>query len=103
MEAKPEIIFKFDMNSSIEEEISRKGWCNAFIVVLPDKSEYELIFYDPVRLMQDIKATMERTNLFAEPGLIVIEDVTKKNMEDAVFKIWKAGYFDSLKPINSGL
>ncbi len=35
----------------------------------------------------------------AEPGLIILPEVTREAMENVVRQLWKQGYFKSLKPL----
>jgi hypothetical protein len=72
-----------------------KGYRNDGIVELPDNRRFSVCFYDAVRLAQDIS----EEKIIAEIGLIVLEEVTRESMEDAVLKLWKLNYFDHLKPI----
>jgi hypothetical protein len=94
METKPILIYDFDI-SLYGDEIKMKGYCNGVVVVLPDHSKFKVAFYDPVRLAQDLKDE----GYIAEPGLIVIQDVTNENIERAVYELWLGGYFEELKPI----
>jgi hypothetical protein len=54
-----------------------------------------LYFYDPVRLAQDL----EVEEIMFEVGLTIVKDVTKENIEKAVAKMWKEGFFDKLKEV----
>jgi hypothetical protein len=94
MEVKPILSYNFDV-SLYEDEIQMKGYCNDVIITLSDYSKYKVCFYDPVRLAQDL----EEENYIAEPGLIIIKEVSIKNMENAVHELWLGGYFDDLKAI----
>lgn len=94
MEIKPIISFNFDIEH-YEDEIRMKGYCNDLIVTLPDFSKYTLVFYDPVRLKQDL----EDEGYIAEVGLIVIPEVTKEDMEKTIYSLWLDGFFEKLKPI----
>ena len=94
MEAKPILNFGFDINL-YEDEVKMKGYCNDLFVILPDLSKFRVCFYDPIRLGQDVADE----GYIAESGLIVINDVTKNNMENAVYKLWLDGYFEGLKPL----
>ena len=91
MEVKPILHFDFDIILH-DDEIMTKGYCRGF-VVLPDFSKYKVCFYDSVRLGQDLKDE----NYIAEPGLIIINEVTKANMEYAIYELWLDGFFDEIK------
>ena len=57
-------------------------------------------FIDPVRLQQDMVEYGKRGEpYFAEPGLIILAEVTPKQIEQAVRGLWRQGYFSNLKPL----
>lgn len=95
MEDNPNIFFDFDIKL-YEHEVKMKGYCSNVHVVFRDGTKYLVCFYDPVRLQQDIAYD----GFIAEPGLIIIEDVTLVNMEKAVLALFKTRYFESLKPVS---
>lgn len=94
MEIKPILSYNFDI-SLYEDEIKMKGYCSDVIITLPDYSKFKVCFYDPIRLVQDL----EEEIYIAEPGLIIIQEVSLKNMEKAIHELWLGGYFDGLKAI----
>ncbi|MET0638336.1 MAG: hypothetical protein ABWZ25_20055 [Chitinophagaceae bacterium] len=96
MEVKPILSFGFDI-SLYEDEVKMKGYCNDILVILPDFTKFKVCFYDPIRLSQDL----EDEGYIAEPGLIVIKDVTRSNMERTVYELWLDGFFDSLMPLKT--
>ena len=95
MEVIHKLIYTVDMFDR-EEEIKWKGYYSDVTVVLPNSSKYKVSFYDPGRLRQEV----ESENYIAEPGLIIIKEVTKTNMEKAVYESWLDGFFESLIPID---
>jgi hypothetical protein len=96
MDIKPIISFGFDI-ALYETEVKMKGYCNDLFVMLPDLSKFKVCFYDPIRLGQDVADEA----YIGEAGLIVINDVTKDNMENAVYKLWLDGFFEGLKPLEN--
>lgn len=78
-----------------EWEVEAKGWfsearLNAF------GKEYQLNFYDPVRLAQEIASEHERGAVFYEPNLVVVKEVTRAAMEEAVDRLVSSGRVRSL-------
>ncbi|WP_019384413.1 hypothetical protein [Acinetobacter venetianus] len=62
--------------------IESKGW---IILVFTYKNEnYELSFYDPVRLMQTINDDLNSSQYFLQENLIVIPNVNKRNIENVI-------------------
>jgi hypothetical protein len=92
----PKLLFARDFSLLDEQEMLSKGYKNGVVVELPDKRQFAVCFYDPVRLSQDIK----EEKFIAEVGLIVTEQVTKEKMRIAVTALWNTGFFDSFVPIN---
>jgi hypothetical protein len=82
-------------------EILLKGWLSVQ-VELEDGERYALYFSDPIRLQQDVdEATQEGKPCFAEPGLIIVPEVTVQAIQDAVQFLWKQGFFTALQPDRS--
>jgi|SRR5580704_4082869 hypothetical protein len=57
---------------------------------------YDLMFYDPVRLRQDVESELERGEVFFEPNLVIIQSVTRANMERAAALLVESGQVASL-------
>jgi hypothetical protein len=70
-------------------------------VELEDGSRYSVFFYDPVRLAQELNDEVELgRSCIAEPGMIVISEVTEVNVRAAVAQLHREGWFAHLQPIN---
>jgi len=63
-----------------------KGYFADITLHFADKI-YELMFYDPVRLSQEINGELQRQIFFLERNLIVIPAVTRQHMEQAVAQL----------------
>ena len=51
---------------------------------------------------QDLEAETELgVSFLAEPGLIILPEVTYERMENAVRHLWSQGYFESLKSLKA--
>lgn len=90
---KPRLVFdgQFDEREAAESEA--KGYRSNVWAELANGDRYEIVFYDAVRLAQDLADE----NCIAEPGLIVVESVTQGNMQAAIERLAEEGYFDSLR------
>jgi hypothetical protein len=96
----PKLTFKYGWDEKDEVETLRKGCRSDGIVSLSDGTTYSVYFIDPVRLQQDLEEEVELGSPFlAPPGLIVIPELTRSAMENAIAQLWKRGYFDALKPL----
>lgn len=74
-------------------EIESKGWFAGLEVVIDGKT-LRPVFYDPVRLSQDINGEISSAGFFFEPFLIVIQKVTRDTIERAVTDLVKSGGLD---------
>lgn len=73
----------YDERAEAEHEL--KGFLFGVVVRDPTQGTRMLTFYDPVRLAQDIEAELSAGRPFvAERGLIVVERVTRHNIELAI-------------------
>ena len=96
------LIFEEGFEERDEYETPLKGWRGDVLVELSDGTRYRLSFFDPVRLAQELDAEVESGNPFlAEPGLIVLQRVTRENMERAALELCKRGFFETLRPIET--
>jgi hypothetical protein len=93
----PRIIFPEGFDERAAFETPLKGWLNAQIE-LADGCRYSVYFSDPIRLQQDLDEAIESERpCFAEPGLIIVPEVTVKAVQDAVQFLWQQGFFADLK------
>jgi hypothetical protein len=93
----PQVIWPTGFDERAAAESSLKGWLGAQ-VELDDGHRYVVYFSDPIRLQQDVdEAVHEGKPCFAEPGLVIVPEVTTQAIEDAVQFLWKQGFFAALK------
>ena len=94
------IHFPEDYDERGEWEVERKGWLQGVEVELAGEGRFPLFFYDPVRLAQDLEADGKQgRGALAEPGLVVIAEVTRASILSAVEELVRQRYFDHLKPL----
>jgi hypothetical protein len=95
--SRPKLTFKEEFDERLAFEVSQKGWCAIAAVELPEGGKVDVVFYSPTRLAQDLEAETKAGHPFvAEPGLIVVPDVTLAYMEAAVEQLYGQGYFEHL-------
>jgi hypothetical protein len=71
-------------------------------VELADGARYPLFFYDPVRLRQDLEADASQGRPYvAEPGMIVIPEVTRGAIRAAVGQLIQTGFFQQFTPLSA--
>jgi hypothetical protein len=96
----PKLTFKYGWDDRDDEETPMKGYRSDGIVQSSEGEIYSVYFIDPVRLQQDLEAESELGNIFlAEPGLIILPEVNREAMENAVRQLWEQGYFKFLKSV----
>jgi hypothetical protein len=78
-----------------EWEAEEKGWLQGVEVELPDGRCFPLFLYDPVRLAQALEHT---PTAVAEPGLVVLPEVTRSGILRSVPELVRRRYFDHLVP-----
>jgi hypothetical protein len=78
-----------------------RGYLSHALVELENGEQYAVDFIEPVRLAQDL-AEYIRSEIpcYAEPGLIVIPEVTLPRIQKAVNYLYDQGFFKQLKPVN---
>jgi hypothetical protein len=80
-----------------EWEVTAKGWFGEARLVMIGRS-FKLNFYDPARLSQEVESQMENGAVFFEPNLLVVQSVTKAEMQRAVDMLVKSGQITALVP-----
>src|SRR4051812_37624804 len=87
----------------VELEMTDKGYFRGPFVELEDGSRYELFFYDPVRLGQDLERMVPHGYpCVAEVNMVVVPEVTPAAIRAAVEHLVRTGYFRKLRPIAAG-
>lgn len=95
----PKLIFKEEFNERLAFDVAQKGWCGIAMVELPEGGKVDVFFYAPARLAQDLETDTRTGHPYvAEPGLIVVPEVTLPYMEVAVEQLYKQGYFKNFVP-----
>jgi len=95
----PRLVFEGSFDQREAAECQARGYRSHVSAELADGERFPLVFYDPVRLTQDLESEVESGSpCLAEPGLIVLEEVTREKMQAAVNRLAEEGYFDALRP-----
>lgn len=99
----PKLIFENGFSEQDADEAEARGYLSHVLVDLGDGCHYPVVFYDSVRLQQDLDTeTKQGTPYVADPGMIVLDVVTLENMEKAVIGLSRAGFFAHLIPESRG-
>jgi hypothetical protein len=94
----PKLVFKHPFDEAAAYEAEARGYLAYAAVELSDGTRYPVVFYDPIRLQQDLEVEAGEGRAFiAEPGMIVIPEVTPGRMQDAIDRLFRNGFFDALR------
>jgi hypothetical protein len=92
--------FPPEFDDRAEHEMELKGHLNGGQVELADGRRFPIFFFDPVRLSQESESAAEYGDpVIAEPGMVVIPDVTRVNILRAIERLIATRFFNHLKPI----
>lgn len=97
------LIFEYGLSEQEVFEAKARGYCSHVWVELRDGSKYPVTFFDLVRLSQELDAEEQQGRPFvAEPGLIVVREITRENMEVAAKKLADEGFFKTTLAATAG-
>jgi len=97
-----ELIFPAAYEGQWEEERIYKGWLTGVKIRFPTGECYVLTFVDMHRLGQMVEdRAAEGCGYYAEPGLIIVSEVSRTHVDAAVRGLVKESFFDSLRPVES--
>lgn len=95
------LVFVRDFSEREAAEARDRGYLSHVLVEIDGSRLYPVVFYDPVRLQQDVDESARHGRPFvADPGMIVLPDVTIEAMQQAVQQLCQEGYFDYLAAID---
>jgi hypothetical protein len=95
----PKLVFEGVFDDREAMETRDRGYRSHVWVEFANGDRYAVVFYDAVRLQQDLMDEVSRGNPYiAEAGLIVLSEVTRQNMETAIRQLAEEGFFDSIRP-----
>src|SRR5262245_45685552 len=96
----PTIHFPDGYDARREFETPERGYLSNVVVQLENGNRYQVFFYDPVRMQQDLEEEVKAgRGYLAEPNVVLLPEVTTDNIKKAVAGLWSTGYFQRLKPL----
>jgi hypothetical protein len=92
------IIFPDWYDERAEFETPDKGFLRDVVVRTAEGIAYRLYFTDQVRLQQTLEDDTKRGRVYyAEPGLVVLPEVTTEAIRVAVAGLWHERFFEHLR------
>ena len=77
-------------------EAYEKGYRLDTVVIIGEK-EYNLYIIDIGRLYQDVNADFKDNGVYiTDPNMVIVKEVTKKEIEKTISKLYISGYFNRL-------
>ena len=92
-----ELIFGDDFED-VAWLLESRGWYGGAVLAC-NGSRYELCFYDPVRLLQEIEDELSTAPVFIEPNLVVVPKVTRAHMERAAARLVATKSFEGFSKL----
>lgn len=91
--------FPPEFDERAEFEMADRGYLWGGQIELADGRRFPVTFYDPVRLAQDVEGSGETgVPMLAEPGLVVIPEVTREAIQRTIPELVRERFFDHLNP-----
>jgi hypothetical protein len=95
----PRLVFPEGFTDRDEWEMERKGFVYAFLEC-EDGCRYQVMFIDPVRLSQDVEATLQSGQpYYYEFGQVVVPDVTVAAITKILPHLVAEGYLERHLPV----
>jgi hypothetical protein len=92
------VVFPDGFDERAAFEAPSKGWLSAHVET-NDGSCFSVYFSDPVRLQQDLEQNVRLGKPFlAEPGMIILPEVTVEAVHEVVHALCEQGFFTHLQP-----
>jgi len=94
------LVFEGGFDARDPDETASRGYRSHVMAEMTDGTKFRITFYDPVRLQQTLDDDVAAgAPYFAEPGLIIVPEVTLEIMEQAARGLIKTDFFDHLRPV----
>ena len=95
----PRLVFPDGFTDRDEWEMERKGFVYAFLEC-EDGCRYQVMFIDPVRLSQDIEATLQSgQSYYYEFGQVIVPEVTITAITKIIPLLVEEGYLERHLPV----
>src|SRR5215212_7951824 len=98
-----ELILPEGFDERREEEMQLRGYLSQVVVQLETGRKYALFFVDPVRLESELDDVVRMgDSCMAEVGMVILPEVTMKNIRAAIDSLVTRKYFDYFRALQEG-
>jgi hypothetical protein len=94
----PRLVFAHDAD---DRDMAPHGYRGDVVVELADGEAFPVYFYEPEAIREELDDRIRSGfgPFVAEPGLVVIPEITLARMKSSVLELIEVGYFSHLKPV----
>ena len=94
----PRLVFAHDVD---DRDMAPHGYRGDVVVELADGEAFPVYFYEPDAVREELDARIRSGfgRFVAEPGLVVIPEITLDGMKSSVLELIEVGYFTHLRPV----
>lgn len=91
---KPILQFSYPFDERTAHDAASRGYWGHSFVELSDGRTHPVVFYDAVRIAQDLQEEgLQGRPFIAERGMVVVQRITLQNMTIAVERLASEGFF----------
>ena len=93
----PRLVFAHD----VDYDIAPFGYRGDVVVEIADGEAFPVYFYEPDAIREELDGRIKSGfgQFVAEPGLVVIPEITLAGMKSSVLELVEIGYFDHLRAV----
>ena len=94
----PRLVFAHDVD---DRDMAPHGYRGDAVVELGDCEAFPVYFYEPDAIREELEGRINSGfgQFVAEPGLVVIPEITLAGMKSSVLELIEVGYFTHLRPV----
>ena len=82
-------------------DIFNRGYCSTVLVRFHNRKCYTIEFIEPGRLAQELASeVIQRRGIRADPDMVIIPEITQKEMLTAIMQLESIKYFDRRIPMD---
>jgi hypothetical protein len=94
----PRLVFAHDVD---DRDLAPHGYRGDVAVEFADGEAFPVYFYEPDAVREELEGRRRSGfgQFVAEPGLVIIPEITLAGMKSAVSELIELGYFTHLRPV----